>query len=220
MHIICRYFTAQHTRLQFRTYTAAGRTNQGIQNRSIHLTRGWVKIRFRGHSTGWWIYMIEFLVSCISDADCGYPWIIISQGGLPTFAFSAIFFLARNRACSLTFFALPRGDSKIKRLQCTNGTNFVSMPLTSFMIRQTKFRDSVWNPKEIKKILQFMFIEPFKRFFDLCRRLLFHSRYFSARVSSEISRDLSSMSTIQDSGPNIIFLHSLCLHPARANYQS
>lgn len=73
MHIIRRYITKQYTRLQFRTYTAASRTNQGIQNRSVHLTRGWAKICFRGHSTGMYISSHPIDSSAI-EFECWYPW--------------------------------------------------------------------------------------------------------------------------------------------------
>lgn len=57
MHVFSSNFTAQYTRLQFRSHPTASRTNQGLQNRPVHLTRRWVEIRFRGHSTGWWLIL-------------------------------------------------------------------------------------------------------------------------------------------------------------------
>lgn len=119
MHIISRSITAaQHTRLQFRSHTTAGRTDQGIQNRSLHLTRGWAKIRFRGHSTGWW-HFLECFTSC-SKSFCSNvvirgPWINKSRGDFFFRWFEVFGARWPFRRCTR-----HKTWNEVERLQCMN----------------------------------------------------------------------------------------------------
>lgn len=113
MHIFSRHFTAQYTRLQFRSHTTASRTYQGIQNRPVHLTRGRAQIRFRGHSTGWFhILFAEYF----SNADVHEA--LSSAQGVQPFPFTCVTRIETCRRCLCwPFTNRKKIENKIERLQ-------------------------------------------------------------------------------------------------------
>lgn len=142
MYVFSSNFTAQYTRLQFRSHSTASRTNQGLQNRSVHLTRRWAEICFRGHSTGWWLTHFHILPRqhIINGTSL---WILFYPLEK---AFNTFFIIEFRRILGHFVSWLGEMKKRFKRLQCLLKSKKFALPLrTCFLSVENCSPDYVYS---------------------------------------------------------------------------